>query len=875
LLNLTSSLSAALQAGATVVVPSRQRAAAVRLAVAAAALRSGLGVWRSPDVLPWQGWLSREFEALRPELGGERRLLRATESWFIWRGIAATLAEEHGLLAAGGLAAALPRSLAYARDWGLRWSGDAGPEAELLRAAESLWRRSCEALRAIDPGDWPALPGRPDSRPAVAPVLAGFAWMGAARDAWLAGRGALPLPAASPSSTPAMAHAAADPGEELSAAAAWCRARLGSDPGARLLVVVPGLDHVRARVLRSFGAALDGAWPDAAGPTAFALEGGQPLADFPLVRAALALLAFGVRPLEFAEFSLLLRTPYLALGPPDAAWRLELWLRDRNLTSLDAAGLRALLPLATRELGPPAGALGQRLLDCLLASAAAEPTGGWARRYVAQLQTAGWPGSAPLGSEELQVRRRFEELLGDYAASGTALARRDAPAALQLLAALARDSAFEPASDDVPVTISARGDDPVVAYDGIWVCGCDAARWPAPPAPDAFIPLSAQLAAGVPRASAEGQLLLARRLLAAWRASTPELILSWARSEEDAEQSPSGLLAGCLPWRPAAEWTPRPTLAAAPLEALADHSGPRWSRGTRIAGGVRALEWQAECPFRAFAQLRLAALPVPEPAAGVDPRLRGRILHRALDTLWRELGDSQALQALSPGAQALRVAAAVAAAMASELAATGAELPALLRGAEQRRAAVVVGMLLDAERGRAPFRVIATEAQRPLELGALALGLRLDRVDELADGSMAILDYKSGRAESFDPHAERLRRPQLPGYALAWGAGAGVAAVATVHLRRDGVKWRGAADADGRLPQLRAAVGAPEEWPALQRRWRERLGALLQELADGAAGVTPLARACEHCHLAALCRVDARRTSADEGGAERDEADGG
>jgi probable DNA repair protein len=373
--------------------------------------------------------------------------------------------------------------------------------------------------------------------------------------------------------------------------------------------------------------------------------------------------------------------------------------------------------------------------------------------------------------------------------------------------------------------------------------------------------LAVQLAAGMPEASAEGQLELARRALAAWRASTPELILSYAATDEDAEQAPSGLLRGLAAWQPAAQ--PQAAVAAA-LESLADTAGPVWSGGGRVAGGVRALELQAECPFRAFAQLRLDAAPLPEPAAGVDARMRGRVLHAALERLWRELQGSAALRALSPQVQDARVRAAVAAAMAAELALPGVELPALLVDAEQRRAAEVIGALLDVEREREPFQVAEIEDLRPLSLGDFELRVRLDRVDRLGDGRAAILDYKTGRAEGFDAHAERLRRPQLPCYALAWGEE--VAAVATVHLRRDGVKWRGAADADGRLPEVRGVGGAAGEWPQLLALWRVRLGALLQEFTAGAAAVTPLPRACEHCHLPGLCRVEAIAAEAGDTG---------
>jgi hypothetical protein len=65
---------------------------------------------------------------------------------------------------------------------------------------------------------------------------------------------------------------------------------------------------------------------------------------------------------------------------------------------------------------------------------------------------------------------------------------------------------------------------------------------------------------------------------------------------------------------------------------------------------------------------------------------------------------------------------------------------------------------------------------------------------------------------------------------------------------------------------VRGVGGAAGEWPQLLALWRVRLGALLQEFTAGAAAVTPLPRACEHCHLPGLCRVEAIAAEAGDTG---------
>ena len=62
MIRLPQDVFRAIELGHTVVVPSRQRSEAVRLAYAAEALAAGRAVWNTPDVLPLDTWLTREIE---------------------------------------------------------------------------------------------------------------------------------------------------------------------------------------------------------------------------------------------------------------------------------------------------------------------------------------------------------------------------------------------------------------------------------------------------------------------------------------------------------------------------------------------------------------------------------------------------------------------------------------------------------------------------------------------------------------------------------------------------------------------------------------------------------------------------------------------
>jgi hypothetical protein len=177
--------------------------------------------------------------------------------------------------------------------------------------------------------------------------------------------------------------------------------------------------------------------------------------------------------------------------------------------------------------------------------------------------------------------------------------------------------------------------------------------------------------------------------------------------------------------------------------------------------------------------------------------------------------------------------------------------------------------MLEADAARPPFAVAGIEATRMAHIGPLSLEMRPDRVDRLADGSLAVIDYKTGAsAEVKAWRDERPSLPQLPAYVLALGAER-VGAVAFARVRSDAGGYVGLAREAGIFEGLRhpGGKGWPREfadWNELLGAWRRRLATLAEEYAAGDARLAPdPARACEYCHLGALCRIAATDADVD------------
>jgi RecB family exonuclease len=931
------------------------------LAFAAAQLSGGVRVWQTPDVLTTDAWLLREVEKLASSSGVRvPRVLSPAEDWLSWRQCTAEATQGLDLLNRAALAESLRRASTLAMEFGIDLSklALAGAEAELLGKIQRAVEERCRALGAVSIG---SLVGQLPAASLFGKVTcAGFLQL----PPRLQAIGGQHRPAGSVSARPNIVISA-DESDELEVIAQWCKRQIATQADTRLLVILPGSPGARERLATLIRQAVDPeAWLSSAGANAdvgrlVIIEGGAPLADVPVVAHALSTLRWlGGSTGEFEEVSEWLRAPYWDVPSASVRARVDLWLRECGQMSVHGREWGALLSGTPAPIGEGAQELARQIDAAIqaLGDGVVSPR-EWSERFHAALEAVHWPGARVRDSSEQQTVVRFHELLdefGQLASSARAMSREEA---IHWFSELALRTAFRPADDDAVVTISAALADPIVLYDGIWVAGLHAEAFPQPVQPDPFLPLAAQIAAGIPAASAGGRLAEARALLTAWRAATSELVLSAPARAEDLELLPSPLLAewlshsdteahqsppsierradatasaaaaaglgsaadapglppaaaaeagsasavqltfafgaesaaGAVP--PASATSAGPaaaaaraapatneaaTGAAAPrgpvwlpqlihrpnmVECFEDTVGVPWPAGQMLPSGTRSLELQNLCGFRAYSELRLGSseLGVPEP--GVAPDERGRLLHAALQVLWRQLRDSETLAAHSePTLESLIEQSVAEAADAVLGRATGGDRPPLFVR-ECRRTIRLIKTLCVLERSRDPFRVQDTEFEKTLTVSGAQMSVRIDRLDALEGGGRAILDYKSGRRTTADWYGDRPSHPQLLAYLAAIGED--VVAMATVNVTAREVRFDGIANSSQLLPKVRgveppAGDFSGDAWELRRREWLACVERLASSFLAGRADVDPKMGACDYCHAVSVCRISDR-----------------
>jgi exodeoxyribonuclease-5 len=824
-----------------IVVANALAARQWELHLAADAIAAGAAAWETPPVTSYGAWL----DELWLEHSGASPALSAHQSRALWRRIVAESAESGDLIGHAGAAEWAASAWSLLRRWQIDPARQRARADEVDYRAFLAWSGRYQAWldghgfvdratlenrvpQHLEQGGVVRLADLDEPYPARAALFAA-----------LTERGSVLEPLAAPAASGSR-HAArlADAADELRAAFAWVARRLAARPAARLAVVVPTAAR-RAQELDRLAAQL---------PPELCWTGGGLLAAEPTLGAALDALSLAAAHSPYAAFSRWLRSPFFA------AARAEQLVRAR-LDSELRGDLRSQLSFQSAyrcgvaELLETRAPLSARALTAALAIVAgvrrATPS-RWANLFARFLTALGWqaPAARPVllaWQGTLDELARLTPIVGEISLDSA-------------VAEVARllEGTIAAALPIHGVHVLPHLADVGPGYDGVWVTGFTDSAWPEPPHGNPLLPIALQRAHGMPYSSPQDAHVRSARALERLVGRSRELVISWPARVYDYETEPSPAIRD-WPLLGTEEFAAASAARARTAARVTVADEPPPLPGVRVAGGTSALGRQARCPLRAFVQDRLGARALEPLGFGVPARLRGIATHRAAERLLDDLPAQAQL-----AAKAAAVAGSVAGALGKLFGRARAPLAPLYE-LEAEQLERVLMTLLREEGLRSPFRVHAVEQRAAFTVGPLTFDVRIDRVDELADGRLAIIDYKTGeRATSADWFGARLRDVQVPLYASMLGDE--VSAAVVTRLGADETRYFGFWP-NGAFPgrPSKAALGETAQQLAL---WRRQVTELATELAagdtriftadyeDAAGAYAPLTRVFEQLALA-------------------------
>lgn len=648
-----------------------------------------------------------------------------------------------------------------------------------------------------------------------------------------------------------------DSDAECRLAVAWAAQQLQHNPQAKIAIVAPELSALRNRLT----ALLDGTLHPTAIHPAYAqmprcydFSLGEPLARHPLVAAALALLHLATQRQRMPQQAIrqLLRNPFWSRGTTEADTRalLEARMRRRLPAMLNLEQVLRFVRKAQLEHAGVPSLLEH--LESMVANSRLWPKkqlpSQWATSFADLLEQCHWPGERSLSSHEYQARTTWEEVLPHMGGLDAILGNMEATQALRRLGQLCRERIFQPESEQVTaLQVMGMLEVPSERLDAIWVMGMNDHLWPPPARPNPLLPAAMQRRHGTPGASSRVQEAFARIIHERILNSAPEVVFSWSHKDGERELRMSPLIAGLPDFShhlQEAKTLAEQHAQASDMQWLDDHIGPPVTAGEKVGGGAGLLKAQAICPAWGFYQYRLGARALEMPVEGLDSMDRGNLLHAVLQAFWTGR-DSSVLQ-LAPEILQNAIDEAVQAGLREFETTLDEPLSPSFIKLESLRLGTLLSAWLEFEKQRPPFTVQECEREVELNIAGIQVKLKLDRVDELEDGKLVVIDYKTGSSISHNSWADdRISEPQLPIYAALALAGDEVSAVCFAKVRAEEQKFVGIAAAADVLPEVKSLDEArklfPEDkfphWHALIEHWQNSLNAIATEIRHGEAAV--------------------------------------
>lgn len=876
-----SSIDAWLRGSGIVVTASERAARSLTAAFHRARRDEGLTAWPTPNIRDWHDFARTAWD--ERVLDG-RVVLSPLQEQSLWARIVAHAAPEAVQLAgAGDRLAALAMDAhhllcEYAPQF-LRdnaragWDQDAGAFSGWLAAFNELCSDGKLLSAARLPLELVALL-EADSlkRPPV--LLAGFdrilPTQKALFDAWSAGDGVREAPLA-PTAEQVEFCFADDPSAELAACALWSKAKLATQPGARLLVITPDARKRRGEIERGFFRFLGAGTTSQGAAKLLEFSLGIPLGQVALARGAQLLLHWLSGAIAENEIDWLLSTGQMAASPDESraltAFMRALrcrglqrprWTLEEFLCQHPRAGLPAEWTTRMTQARQQIQEFAHRAQTPII----------WAEVLPQLFEMAGWPGAKRKNrtSAEEQALRRWQETVESCASLGFDGRRIAWSDFLDTLDRAVDETLFAPESQDAPILIAGPAESAGLTADAIWFLGASEEAWPTAGTTHPLIPLHVQREAGMPHASPKLDWDLAQAMTRRVLASAPEVHFSYARQSEGVEARPSRLVvqvAGLpqpLPAELAAPALPEP------LTVTFDDTTQLPYPPREAAGGASILTMQSQCPFKAFATARLNAQEWDAADAGLTASERGLLLHEVLHSIWagspNGIRTHAELVALNdPGAfvegHVRRVFAGKMPARAREC------MPPRYIELEGQRLCLLITEWLRFEQTRQPFTVLETEKKSNVPIAGLPLNLRLDRVDRLNDGSQLVIDYKTGdaKAKSWDlPRPEDIQLPLYACFALEPERGE-VGGLVFAKLRAGESCFEGRVKAAKQTLKTKLSGNSNLVRKPLTQQdmtaWRDEINRLATAFLAGHAEVDPreYPETCKNCGLQPLCRI--------------------
>lgn len=635
-----------------------------------------------------------------------------------------------------------------------------------------------------------------------------------------------------------------DEDEELNLVASFCQQQIKQGCQS-IAVVVPDLQQKRNKIERIFSRFSEN----------FNISAGSTLSAYPVIDIALKLIAFTEKPLHLNDASYLIRSPFIKGAEKEFIQRQKLDFTLKALGQMEVS-FKKLLELSQKQSCTEFSSILQSLATM---TSSKKTCNEWSYFFLEKLKNCGWPGERSINSEEFQTIERFKNLIVNEFIQIALISEKIAfTTAISLLKKLCQKTIFQPkktefAAIQILGLLEASG----MCYEKMWITGLTEKQIPKVPQLNPFLSLDLQRKLKMPHSTVEREYQFSKKLIDRLIHSAKEVILSFASLQDDEIINPSPLLNGFTQITKDKFQLTEETqskhelfqLEPIPYQPIQYHFDKKV-----LAGGSKILQEQSLCSFRAFAIHRLYCNALPVPAFSITKRERGNIIHKVLEVIWNKIKTQENLKNNFSTDQNSVFLAFITKEIENAL--EQYDLPDAIFQIEKQHMVDLLLQYFETELEREPFVVHELEKEIEITLNNIKLNLRIDRIDKLHDGNLAIIDYKTRECTLSGWFGDRPALPQLPLYAAFYQPIP--KQVLFAQLKSSNCQFIGVSENENNNKNIKTLdnlSGLP--WPQQIVEWKKTCEKLMADFQKGEIALNPhpIEAPCKRCEFQPLCRI--------------------
>jgi ATP-dependent helicase/nuclease subunit B len=610
------------------------------------------------------------------------------------------------------------------------------------------------------------------------------------------------------------------------------------------------------------------------------ISAGTPLSELAIVNAALKLLQLNAKGFDLVTLSFLKNSAFINWGEHHSV--IKRFLHQLSLQNFSHYSLRFLIrKIDKSQFKPQLELLKTRLLNLNNQDAYGRPIAAWVNVWHQVLNQWGWcqadqssnqdhNNSIELTESQKQIQIALFDAFSQCQSLGVIYDRVSQHQANEYLQQLLKKTVFQQASDRSNIQILGTLEAVGLDFDELILVGFNQDNWPQKVKLNPFLPIAFQQQYFMPSSSAEKEFDYAYDLSKSLLASSSNILVTASLNLEgglNASQMFNHLKVADF------------DLGLSLSQRTPVLSNYTWHQDEQvnvaagdIGGGAYMLSYYADCPFKAMSKNVLKIVTQDQATKGIDAKLKGSWLHMALEIFWLQVQTQQNLLAFSNEELISLIEQAVLKAKDHYQSQLDATASAELIKLETEKLMRVIFQWLAIDKSRQPFKALC-EQPKYLTLGQLNFKLSIDRIDQLDDGRIAIIDYKSGNVDIKKWFGQRPEEAQMPAYALACVDEA-VASLAYAKLRTGEVEEQGIYFAssdplsfDYLITNENNKINKTKTFLnnnkidtnyTLAEQWQQNLTALSNKIVNGDMPVSPKNTnlSCRYCDYKPFCRID-------------------